>query len=113
MTLDTTKPVQTRDGRAARIICVDRKGDYSIIALVESPDGENLISCSSEGNWHLGNNGCLDLINIDTTPPALKIAREAAALVWGPGCNANCYRDGSYDETNTIRAILKALDMKP
>lgn len=32
-------PVQTRDGRAVRILCYDRKhDDYPIVALVENPD---------------------------------------------------------------------------
>lgn len=31
---DPTKPVQTRDGRKARIICTDAKGVLPIIALV-------------------------------------------------------------------------------
>ncbi len=37
MTFDPTKPVQTRDGRKARIIATDRNGShYPIIALVSS-----------------------------------------------------------------------------
>jgi hypothetical protein len=36
-TFDPTKPVQTRDGRAARVICTDKKSNqgFTIIALVE------------------------------------------------------------------------------
>lgn len=42
--LDLSKPVQTRDGRKARIITTDRKGiGTSVIALVMSPDGEESI----------------------------------------------------------------------
>ena len=39
---DPTKPVQTRDGREARIICTDveRKGDWPIVALIKTSDGE-------------------------------------------------------------------------
>ncbi|MCR4800387.1 MAG: hypothetical protein K5860_07765 [Bacteroidales bacterium] len=36
------KPVCTKDGKKARIICFDKKGDYPIVALVESKDGEQL-----------------------------------------------------------------------
>ena len=37
---DPTKPVQTRDGRKARIICTDRKHrDGAIIALISYPEG--------------------------------------------------------------------------
>jgi hypothetical protein len=35
-TFDPTKPVETRDGRAARIICTDKKGGCPILALVET-----------------------------------------------------------------------------
>lgn len=37
---DPTKPVQTRDGRKARIICTDAKGEYPIVALITYEDGE-------------------------------------------------------------------------
>lgn len=33
------KPVCTRDGRKARIICWDKKGNYPIVALIQ--DNEN------------------------------------------------------------------------
>jgi len=53
--LDPTKPVQTRNGRKARIICVDREGKnasskYPIIALVKASDGsEELRSYTVDG----------------------------------------------------------------
>lgn len=65
---DPTKPVQTRDGRAARIICTDRsyRGfSGSIVALVTSePEGVELphIFQSNGEVW-----GCVphdDLINV-------------------------------------------------
>lgn len=34
------KPVCTRDGRKARIICFDRDWDARIVALVSNPIGE-------------------------------------------------------------------------
>lgn len=41
---DPTKPVQTRDGRKARIVCVDVKTSsrfpYPILALITNPSGE-------------------------------------------------------------------------
>ncbi len=40
MTFDPTKPVQTRDGRKARIICTDKGGAYSMVSLIESSGGE-------------------------------------------------------------------------
>lgn len=45
MKFDPTKPVQTRDGRKARIICTDMRAcnsAYSIIALVTEEDGNEI-----------------------------------------------------------------------
>lgn len=38
MTLDLTKPVQTRDGRKVRILCTDDRGNYPVIGIIECPD---------------------------------------------------------------------------
>lgn len=49
------KPVCTRDGHKARIICFDAgMGEYPVIALVESienPGSESLYSYSHEGRY--------------------------------------------------------------
>ena len=38
-----TKKVITRDGRSARIICTDAKGNFPIIALVEIHNGDETV----------------------------------------------------------------------
>ena len=44
------KPVCTRDGRKARIICFDRNWEYPIVALIECGNGEEMISsCDKDG----------------------------------------------------------------
>ena len=46
------KPVRTRDGRKARIICTDAKGDYPIIALVQEAFGQELAEAYTQtGVW--------------------------------------------------------------
>lgn len=47
--------VITRDGKAARIVCFDRKDrDHPILALVpETPQHERLLTLTLEGSWHL------------------------------------------------------------
>ena len=78
--LDLTKPLQTRDGRPARVICTDRNGvETSIVALV-MVDGNEIPYCYTS-------NGCcgtaphpLDLINAP-----VKHVRE----YW-----VNCYENG-------------------
>lgn len=69
MTFDPTKPVQTRDGRKARIICVDRENSkYPIIALVrydESVDrAEAVESYQKDGSYFTEGSNTMDLINI-------------------------------------------------
>ena len=61
------KPVCTRDGRKARIICFDakRKDKKSIIALVPSrdyPGFEDLIAYPNNGNYHGGHENDGDLM---------------------------------------------------
>lgn len=44
------KPVCTRDGRKARIICFDRNWEYPIVALIECENDEEMISsCDKDG----------------------------------------------------------------
>ena len=46
------KPVCTRDGRKARIICFDRKDDFPIIALIESVNCGEMLQCYlNDGKW--------------------------------------------------------------
>ena len=50
------KPVCTRDGRKARIICFDKKNDYyPIIALVETEGRECIFQYTSNGEYLEGN----------------------------------------------------------
>jgi hypothetical protein len=62
---DPTRPVQTRDGREARIICTDRKGRYPLICLVKEQDGtESCISNEVSGYSRDGHTSRFDLVNI-------------------------------------------------
>lgn len=63
MTFDPTKPVQTRDGRKARIICTDKKGAYPIVAVVEFGLKEEFAYSYTAIGSSI-NNSCLDLVNI-------------------------------------------------
>ena len=46
------KPVCTRDGRKARIICFDAEGEHPIIALVTDGVQESPYNYSKEGYYH-------------------------------------------------------------
>ena len=66
MSFDVNKPVQTRDGRKARIICTDAKGNRPIVALAERNSGDEYASWhGSNGRWWpSGDETGDDLINI-------------------------------------------------
>jgi len=67
MTFDPTKPVQTRDGRPARIICIDVVGDRPILALIkEADDGAELSKhYYKNGIWSgAGHETADDLVNV-------------------------------------------------
>ena len=67
MTFDPTKPVQTRDGRAARIICSDARLSWGapLVALVQAPgrSGELIEFYDAEGRAKTTIDGSNDLIN--------------------------------------------------
>ena len=81
MTFDPTKPVQTFDGRKARIICTDKSGDYPIVALVtDTNDSDHIITFTMQGkNIRRLSQNEYDLVNIPERKeiPHLK---EAIAL---------------------------------
>ena len=74
-TFDTALPVQTRDGRKARIICTDAKQGPGtiIVGLVEQKNGGEFVShYRSDGIWsQLPNTAHNDLINIPETHEVL------------------------------------------
>ena len=50
------KKVVTRDGRSARIVCVDAKGEYPVVAMVLSLDGTLETPHNYTKNGHFDNN---------------------------------------------------------
>lgn len=69
--LDLTKPVQTRDGRPARILATDvRHAIYPVVAVVTHPDGgEAIIVATREGHYFsdYSHPSHLDLMNVPET----------------------------------------------
>jgi hypothetical protein len=67
MTFDPKKPVQTRDGRKARIICSDRKtnSDFSIVVLItHEDDTERAATRRANGSLDPNIESPFDIINI-------------------------------------------------
>lgn len=92
MTFDPTKPVQTRDGRKARIICTDAVGDRPVVALVMEGGDEFMRRCFESGSFTGGGLCSADLINIPEEPKTIE--------GW-----VNVYSDGS---TGNVRAKCDA-----
>jgi len=66
MTFDPAKPVQTRDGLPARIICINARGDLPLIALVKFPNGSEEVRWFAEdGSYNSADpQSRRDLINV-------------------------------------------------
>ena len=56
------KPVCTRDGKKARIICFDAKGDYPIIALIDNTTNEIDLHYTFDGKAHAYTESDYDLM---------------------------------------------------
>ena len=83
MTLDLTKPIQTRDGRAVRILASDVKGTYPLVAAVtrRNTNREAVEAYTIEGRFLNNRENPLDLINL---PPP----RESVFFNLGNGLSA-------------------------
>lgn len=62
MSIDFTKPLQTRDGKKVRLLCTDAREPYPVIALIEET---KLPGCfTSDGRDTRGSESSWDLINV-------------------------------------------------
>ena len=71
-TPDHEGPFCTRDGLKARIICLDRVGDWPIVALVSDGEGETIRMYSDLGRYSSRVDHAFDLMNAREVP----VARE-------------------------------------
>lgn len=94
--LDLTKPVQTRDGRPVRILCVDRKGSLPVVGLV--PDRKNGVEwphCWTADGHHghslMSDERGHDLINVPPKPVKYyaHVYRRPNGCVWIGNCGAD------------------------
>lgn len=67
MSLDLTKPVQTRDGRKAKVICSYLKNpDYPLAAIVVNEYGNEVVETYTKtGSQIVDRKTGWDLINVD------------------------------------------------
>lgn len=64
--LDLSKPIQLRDGRAVRILCTDRLGNYPIVGLYLSNTSPNreVVGAWKTGGALISRETPLDLVNV-------------------------------------------------
>lgn len=62
---DPTKPVQTRDGRPARILATDLKSSHgAIVAIVNTEGEERAIHFHASGHYFTETESAIDLVNV-------------------------------------------------
>jgi hypothetical protein len=85
---DPSKPVQTRDGRKARIICTDLKHpEFPVIAVITDRYGnEFAVAYTKDGRWRNDTQDDSDLLNI----PEKRVGWVNAYLA------GSCHRDTLY-----------------
>jgi len=87
MKFDPTKPVQTRSGIKARIICTDRACPKPIVALIPIGDSEGIYVYNSNG--YIGypdTQDHLDLVNIPQPRPHAEFIKA-----WADGADIQVY----------------------
>ena len=99
MSIDFTKPLQTRDGRPVKVLCTDKISSYPVVVWLE--DIKATASYTLEGVNVIGEESNIDLVNVpeqvtvdvwvniyDRTSHATK---EDALKFAGPGCRATLH----------------------
>ena len=101
------KPVCTRDGRKARIICFDRKGKQPIIALIIQDNGEEFIE-----NYHLsGRFNVDDTFENDGDLMMLPEKKEGWVNVYRDCDGANITKDDNiYSSKEAAMASAQVID---
>ena len=91
------KPVCTRDGRKARIICFDKKNDYyPIIALVETEGKECIFQYTSNGEYLEGNenNSHSNLMMLpEKKEGCINVKKDASLFKSREEAERNCTKD--------------------
>lgn len=98
------KPVYTRDGRKARIICFDakRKDGKNIVALIPSkeyPGFEDLVAYPNNGNYHGGHENDGDLMML---PEKKEGCEDNRGLLHCNNCGGTNILKHAWVDANTL-----------
>lgn len=64
MTVDLTKPVQTRDGRKARILATNLNSEKPIVGVVKEEDSDRVVTYYKNGRCYVFSSCPDDLVNV-------------------------------------------------
>lgn len=111
MKLDLTKPVQTRDGRKARIICTDAKHIKPVIALVTEPNTFECVALyGADGNFFADKTleSRNDLVNV---PETNKLEGWLNVYSSTPSCQSRIHPTKEYADDCASEKRLACIDL--
>jgi hypothetical protein len=103
---DPKKPVQTREGNAARILCTDRKTttNYTTVVLITGEDGvERATNRYPDGKIDRNHDSPYDLIN----PPVVTTQYISIYHAQAMSKNHNSLADALKDRMQTSKGTIK------
>ena len=101
MTIDWTKPIETLDGRPARVLATDLKGAYLILVAVPTQSGK------SEDVFHFRAESCGASLSIDIRNVREK--RRGFVVLDTTGLPASAHTVGYYlHQTHAVAAAERA-----
>ena len=109
LSFDPGKPVRTRDGRKARIVCTDRKNDFPIVALVTCvyDQKELCLSYYEAGRVHPSVDSPVDLINVPETVVTFALVSKTGNPSGMTYSNQNMAENVLYEYSKTYSSILR------
>jgi len=104
---DPTKPVQTRDGCKARIICVDRQGTKPVVALVENATIEKLFVYEENGQFSLLRFDDSDLVNVPVKHSTWQTVAEKTSWLFGHFSSKAVAKDAEHSSVKAIGYVRR------
>jgi hypothetical protein len=106
------RPIKTRDGMPARIICTNRKGRHPIVALVCQNDEEAMLTYSEDGRFSCSyeNENRFDLINVALSSEEYAAEKGAVCPVCGSDENLDACASTERYEEGRIREDVSCRD---
>lgn len=98
MKIDLNKKYRYRDGKPARVLCVDAPGDYSVISML--PDGD-ILRHGESGAYYSEGNSSRDLIEVREPLECWVRVATAGNAIHSEGTAVAIQREDSREPTRT------------